>query len=55
MQIVSQMAVVIKGGCRKDGCAETSGLAPGQIALLAHMGASIDADEYAGDFIAYRP
>lgn len=30
-------------------------LAPTQIALLAHMGASIDADEYAGDFTAHQP
>ena len=30
-------------------------LAPAQIALLADMGASIDADEYAGDFTAHQP
>jgi hypothetical protein len=30
-------------------------LAPAQIALLAHLGASIDADEYAGDFTAHQP
>lgn len=30
-------------------------LSPGQIALLAHMNASIDADEYAGDSTAHQP
>jgi hypothetical protein len=30
-------------------------LAPVQIALLARMGASIDADDYAGDFTAHQP
>jgi len=31
------------------------GLSAAQIALLARMGASIDADEYAGDFTAHQP
>lgn len=31
------------------------GLVPGQIELLAQMGASIDADEYAGDLTAHQP
>lgn len=31
------------------------GLTAEQIALLARMGASIDADEYAGDFTAHQP
>ena len=26
-----------------------------QVALLAHMGASIDTEEYAGDFTAHQP
>ena len=30
-------------------------LTPEQVQLLAHMGAGIDSDEYAGDFTAHTP